>query len=38
MIYKDGNLKDKKYRIENEIHPKIFMGIDPGKNGGVAIK
>ena len=37
MIYKDGNLKDKKYRMENEVHPKVFMGIDPGKNGGVAV-
>jgi|19_taG_2_1085344.scaffolds.fasta_scaffold125084_1 crossover junction endodeoxyribonuclease RuvC len=33
----NGNLKDKKYRINNELHSKIFIGIDPGKNGGVAI-
>ena len=29
----NGNIKN----IENEIHHKIFIGIDPGKNGGVAI-
>ena len=23
--------------MNNEIHPKIFIGIDPGKNGGVAV-
>ena len=33
----NGNIKNKKYRLENEIHPKIFIGIDPGKNGGVAV-
>ena len=33
----NGNIRDKKYRMENEIHSKIFIGIDPGKNGGVAI-
>ena len=33
----NGNLKDKVYRIKNEIHPKIFIGVDPGKNGGVAV-
>ena len=29
----NGNIRD----MENEIHPKIFIGIDPVKNGGVAI-
>ena len=29
----NGNIRD----MENEIHSKIFIGIDPGKNGGVAI-
>ena len=33
----NGNLKDKEYKMNNEIHPKIFIGIDPGKNGGVAV-
>ena len=33
----NGNIKDKDYRIDNEIHSKIFIGIDPGKNGGVAV-
>ena len=32
----NGNIRDKKYRMENEIHSKIFIGIDPGKNGGIA--
>ena len=29
----NGNIKEE----ENEIHSKIFIGIDPGKNGGVAV-
>ena len=33
----NGNIKDRDYRMDNEIHSKIFIGIDPGKNGGVAI-
>ena len=33
----NGNVKNKEYRLENEVHPKIFIGIDPGKNGGAAI-
>ena len=33
----NGNIKDKDFRMENEIHSKIFVGIDPGKNGGVAV-
>ena len=37
MIKSNGNIKDKNFRMQNEIHPKIFVGIDPGKNGGAAI-
>ena len=33
----NGNMKDQEYRMNNEIHSKIFVGIDPGKNGGVAV-
>ena len=33
----NGNIKDKEFKLKNEIHSKIFIGIDPGKNGGVAI-
>ena len=33
----NGNVKNKEYRLENEVHPKIFIGIDPGKNGGAAV-
>ena len=37
----NGNIKDDDYRLKNEIDPKIFhkifIGIDPGKNGGVAV-
>ena len=33
----NGNIKDKEYKMNNEIHSKIFIGIDPGKNGGVAV-
>ena len=33
----NGNIKDKDYIMGNEIHPKIFIGIDPGKNGGAAV-
>tara|TARA_Y100001963_G_scaffold151407_1_gene234182 strand:- start:28 stop:570 length:543 start_codon:yes stop_codon:yes gene_type:complete len=29
----NGNVKE----IEEEVHEKIFIGIDPGKNGGAAI-
>ena len=29
----NGNVKE----VEEEIHEKIFIGIDPGKNGGAAI-
>ena len=29
----NGNMR----KIKNEVHSKIFMGIDPGKNGGVAV-
>ena len=36
MVY-NGNVKDKNYRLENEVHSKIFVGIDPGINGGVAV-
>lgn len=36
MIY-DGNIKDRQHKIDNEIHSKIFIGVDPGKNGGVAV-
>ena len=33
----NGNIKDKDFKMKNELHNKIFIGIDPGKNGGVAV-
>ena len=33
----NGNIKNEEFRMENEMHSKIFIGIDPGKNGGVAV-
>ena len=33
----NGNIKTEDYLMEEEIQDKIFIGIDPGKNGGVAI-
>ena len=33
----NGNIKTDEYLIEDEIHNKIFIGIDPGKNGGAAV-
>ena len=33
----NGNIKNEEFRMENEMHSKIFVGIDPGKNGGVAV-
>ena len=37
MKHNNGNIKTKEYLISNEIVDKIFIGVDPGKNGGVAI-
>ena len=33
----NGNIKTEDYLMETEVHEKIFVGIDPGKNGGAAI-
>ena len=37
MTHNNGNVKTKEYLINNEIVDKIFIGVDPGKNGGVAV-
>ena len=33
----NGNVKTSDYLMEEEVHDKIFIGIDPGKNGGAAV-
>ena len=33
----NGNIKTKEFTMKDEVHSKIFIGIDPGKNGGVAV-
>ena len=33
----NGNIKTSDYLMDEEVHDKIFIGIDPGKNGGAAI-
>ena len=33
----NGNIKTSNYLMEEEIRDKIFIGVDPGKNGGAAI-
>ena len=33
----NGNIKTSEYLMEEEVHDKIFIGIDPGKNGGAAV-
>tara|TARA_Y100001968_G_C19241580_1_gene659704 strand:+ start:337 stop:891 length:555 start_codon:yes stop_codon:yes gene_type:complete len=33
----NGNLKTNEHIIDDKLREKIFIGIDPGKNGGVAV-
>ena len=33
----NGNIKTTDYLMDNEIRDKIFIGVDPGKNGGAAV-